>query len=142
MKHRIKAAAALLGVHPNTVKNYIESGKIAAEKDSSGYWSIDEAEIQRFLGQWSDASEEEVARMIGKQYIVDQIEAKIADKQQIFREHLRRVKSERLGDQMDNLYSVLAEIKFLHEAMSLVESIEIPSSAIIEWTADEEGDDN
>lgn len=48
--HTTKEAAALLAVHPVTIRRWIEAGQIKAVTLPSGHFRIPQAEIDRLLG--------------------------------------------------------------------------------------------
>lgn len=49
--YSVGKTAKLLGVHFNTVKNWIYSGKIKAIKTLGGQYRISESEIRRLIGK-------------------------------------------------------------------------------------------
>lgn len=51
----ISQAAELLGVSPDTIRRWVESGKLAASKTTAGRRVIDGAELARFAQSLADA---------------------------------------------------------------------------------------
>jgi excisionase family DNA binding protein len=48
---RVSEAAEEIGVHPSTVRNWIDKGYLRAARLPSGHRRIPEAEVTRLLGQ-------------------------------------------------------------------------------------------
>ncbi|MDO5092181.1 MAG: helix-turn-helix transcriptional regulator [Propionibacteriaceae bacterium] len=55
-KIRISAAAVLLGVSDDTVRRWIEAGRLKAEHDEAGRRAIDGAELAQFAVELADDS--------------------------------------------------------------------------------------
>ena len=47
-RYRIPRAAELLGVSPDTVRRWVEAGRLAAQRDDAGRWVVDGVELARF----------------------------------------------------------------------------------------------
>jgi molybdopterin-binding protein len=50
-RYRVPRAAELLGVSSDTVRRWVEAGRLAAERDGTGRWVIDGVELARFAVQ-------------------------------------------------------------------------------------------
>lgn len=49
---KIVEAAALLGVHPNSIRNVIKSGKLPAYRlGDKGHWRIKKTELEAFISE-------------------------------------------------------------------------------------------
>lgn len=48
----VREAAASLGLTPSTVRAQLGHGRLAADKDSAGEWSIPPEEVERYREQW------------------------------------------------------------------------------------------
>jgi len=62
--YRIRQAAELLGVSDDTVRRWVEGGRIAATADASGRQSIDGAALARFAEELAAATERPEARPV------------------------------------------------------------------------------
>ena len=61
MKHKLTDAAKQLGLHKQTVWNYIKDGQIKATKTKNNRWYIDQTEIDNYMGSAKIQSDQGVA---------------------------------------------------------------------------------
>ena len=121
MGHSPSEAAKLTGLHRNTILNKIMSGEIEARKLPNGYWDIELSSVLKFMQQWGEESEKAEERLIGKQYIIEQLNEKINN-------IVVAMKTIKPND--EQFRDMAAAYVRLVDAKTEVESIQIPSTAI------------
>lgn len=81
---RISAAAVLLGVSDDTVRRWIDAGRLTAEPDDAGRQTIDGAQLAQFAVELADdsldAMDEGVSRHSARNHLTGLVTKVISDK--------------------------------------------------------------
>ncbi len=147
-----KRASEILGLSQLTVLRMIQDGRLKAEKNDSGYWEVEESELEQFVESWSSKTEQASLHFEGKQRVVKAVEKKIESQKLRLKALLNnasialRDNSKHADSQLQEVKEAIQQYEVLKSTIAIIESTELQSdyevTELVHIEHHTEGDEN